>query len=199
MIGAFKVTTETSSAANVRRIEAVTSQVALEELRRHDRLLSETARILRTSPDAVPGLAADREKQRRELEKRSQQAAPVDDGADDVVDLDGVKAVFEIKTLDNPKALPDLADRIKNRLGDPAVVVLGDDGRRARQPPCGGDARRHRARREGRRDRQGGGAGRRRRWRRPGQHGPGGRSRSGEASGGAVHGTRGGPSRALGI
>src|SRR3954451_15752671 len=127
VIGAFKVTTETSSAANVRRIEAITSQAALDELRRHDRVLAEAARVLRTSPEQVAEIAAEREAKRRELEKRSQQAAPVDTSFE-TVDIDGVKAAFEIKQVDNPKALPDLADRIKNQLGDPAVVVLGAPG-----------------------------------------------------------------------
>ena len=132
VIGAFKITTETSSAANVRRIEAVTSRVAIEDLRRSDRLLTEAARVLRTSPESVPDVAADRERQRRELEKRGA-AAPVDDrlDADKVVELDGVKVLLDLKQVDNPKALPDLADRLKNQLGDPAVVVLGArvDGR----------------------------------------------------------------------
>jgi alanyl-tRNA synthetase len=129
VIGAFKVTTETSSAANVRRIEAVTSQVALDELRRNDRVLSEAAKVLRTSPESVAEVAADREQRRRELEKRSQ-AAPVDEklDADAVVDLDGVRVLLDIKQVDDPKALPDLADRLKNQLGDPAVVVLGAPG-----------------------------------------------------------------------
>jgi alanyl-tRNA synthetase len=128
VIGAFKITTETSSAANVRRIEAITSEAAIGELRRHDRVLAEAARVLRTSPDQVADVAADRERKRRELEKRS--AAPVDDrlDADAVVELDGVRALFQIKQVDDPKALPDLADRLKNQLGDPAVVVLGAPG-----------------------------------------------------------------------
>ncbi len=128
VIGAFKITTETSSAANVRRIEAVTSQVALEELRRHDRVLAEAAKVLRTTPDQVAEIAADRERKRRELEKRSQQAAPADDSFDVAAEVDGVKLVLEVKQLDDPKALPDLADRIKNRIGDPAVVVIGVPG-----------------------------------------------------------------------
>jgi alanyl-tRNA synthetase len=126
VIGALKITTETSSAANVRRIEAITSEAAINELRKHDRVLSEAARVLRTSPEQVADIAADRERKRRELEKRS--AAPVDDRVEEVFELDGVKAVFEIKQVDSPKALPDLADRIKNRLGDPSVVVLGAPG-----------------------------------------------------------------------
>jgi alanyl-tRNA synthetase len=128
VIGAFKITTETSSAANVRRIEAITSQVALEELRRNDRVLAEAAHVLRTAPHQVAEIAADRERKRRELEKASQQAAPADDSFEVAAEVDGVKLVLEVKELDNPKALPDLADRIKNRVGDPAVVVLGVPG-----------------------------------------------------------------------
>jgi alanyl-tRNA synthetase len=130
VIGAFKITTETSSAANVRRIEAVTSAVALEHLRKHDRVLAEAARALRTMPDQVADVAAERERQRRELEKQSQRAAPLDDRVDPdaVLELDGVRVLLDIKQVSNPKALPDLADRIKNQLGDPAVVVLGAPG-----------------------------------------------------------------------
>ena len=53
---------------------------------------------------------------------------PTDDSFDVAAELDGVKVVLEVKQLDNPKALPDMADRIKNRVGDPAVVVLGVPG-----------------------------------------------------------------------
>ena len=39
-----------------------------------------------------------------------------------------MKAVFEIRDVPNPKALPDLADKLRGQLGDPAVVVLGAPG-----------------------------------------------------------------------
>jgi alanyl-tRNA synthetase len=128
-IGVFKVTHESSSAANVRRIEAVTGPVAIHLLREHDRVLADAAHALRTAPDQVAEVAARRERERRELEKQAA-AGPVvaDDAPDEVVELDGVKLVVGVKTVPNPKALPDLADRIKNRLGDPAVVVLGASG-----------------------------------------------------------------------
>jgi alanyl-tRNA synthetase len=131
-IGVFKITQETSSAANVRRIEAVTGPVAVRLLRKHDRVLHDAAVALRTQPDAVAEVAADRERKRRELEKQLRSGggavaeAKLSDDA--IVTIDGVRAVFEIREVADPKALPDLADRLKNQLGDPAVVVLGAPG-----------------------------------------------------------------------
>jgi len=127
-IGAFKITTETSSAANVRRIEAVTGPVAIGTLRRHDRLLHDAAVALRTAPENVADVAAAREAERRALLKGAKTATAVDDKVSEIVELDGVRAAFELRDLDDPKALPDLADRMKNQLGDPGVVVLGAGG-----------------------------------------------------------------------
>jgi alanyl-tRNA synthetase len=127
-IGVFKLTSESSSAANVRRIEAVTGPVAVDLLRRHDRYLQEAAALLRTLPDGVPTAVAEREAKRRELER--QPAVPVDASLDRaaIIDIDGVQVFLEVKEVANPKLLPDLADRLKNQLRDPAVVVLGSRG-----------------------------------------------------------------------
>src|SRR5205807_8864954 len=65
-IGAFHILSETSSAANVRRIEAVTGPASVELLRERARLLSEVAAELRTSsqnaPNAVRTLAHERKR-----------------------------------------------------------------------------------------------------------------------------------------
>ena len=53
-IGVLHVLSETSSAANVRRIEALTGPEAVRMMRRHDRALEQTARTLRVQPDGVP-------------------------------------------------------------------------------------------------------------------------------------------------
>src|SRR4051794_7452887 len=128
-IGVFKITQETSSAANVRRIEAITGPVGVEQLRRHERVLQEAAVALRSQPDAVAEAAAAAVAKRREVEKQlAAGVSAVDDKVGDVVEIDGVKAVFEIRDVPSPKALPDLADRLKGQLGDPAVVVLGAGG-----------------------------------------------------------------------
>jgi alanyl-tRNA synthetase len=128
-IGVFKITQETSSAANVRRIEAITGPLGIELLRKHDRELTEAAVALRTQPDTVAEAAQGAMAKRRELEKQLKAGVTAQaDESFDVIEIDGIRAVFEIKDVPNPKALPDLADRFKNRLGDPAVVVLGAPG-----------------------------------------------------------------------
>jgi alanyl-tRNA synthetase len=127
-IGVFRITQETSSAANVRRIEAVTGPLGIELLRKHDRELTEAAVVLRTQPDSVAEVAAAAVRKRRELEKQLEKGATVEAKPSEVIEIDGIRAVFEIREVPNPKALPDLADRLKNELGDPAVVVIGAPG-----------------------------------------------------------------------
>src|SRR5215212_9602000 len=126
-IGLFKVTTETSSAANVRRIEAVTGPVGVHLLREHDRALGDAAALLRTTPESVAGAVADREARRRELEKqlKSGASAQVSVSADGAEDIDGARVLVAQADFDDPKAMPDAADRLRGQLGDPSVVVLG--------------------------------------------------------------------------
>ena len=52
-VGLFRVLGESSSAANVRRIEAITGPEAVALMRRHDVLLREVASRLRTRPEQV--------------------------------------------------------------------------------------------------------------------------------------------------
>ncbi|RKQ86904.1 alanyl-tRNA synthetase [Solirubrobacter pauli] len=128
-IGVFKITQETSSAANVRRIEAITGPLGVELLRRHDRELTAAAVALRTQPDTVAEAAETAVRKRREAEKALEKGAgAADTSVGEVVEIGGVKAVFEIREVPNPKALPDLADKLRGQLGDPAVVVLGAPG-----------------------------------------------------------------------
>jgi alanyl-tRNA synthetase len=127
-IGLFKVTAETSSAANVRRIEAVTGPVAVGLLRHHDHVLSEAAGLLRTTPDNVAAAIADREAKRRELEKQRKSTQDVTVSPDLAIDIEGVRVIVEAKRFDNPKQMPEIADKLRGQLGDPSVIVLGSPG-----------------------------------------------------------------------
>jgi alanyl-tRNA synthetase len=126
-IGTFRILSESSSAANVRRIEAVTGPVAVELLRRHDGLLRTTAALLRGQPEDVPDRVMELRKQVKELEKQVKEGAPAAASVDPsmAVDVAGTKVLVTTAEGTDPKSLPDLADRLKNQLGDAAVVVLG--------------------------------------------------------------------------
>jgi alanyl-tRNA synthetase len=126
-IGLFKITTETSSAANVRRIEAVTGPFGVQLLREHDRVLGEAAAVLRTTPENVAAAVAEREAKRRELEKqlKSGATAQVSVSADGAEEIGGARVLVAQADFQDSKAMPDAADRLRGQLGDPSVVVLG--------------------------------------------------------------------------
>jgi alanyl-tRNA synthetase len=138
-IGPFRIVAETSSAANVRRIEALTGPAATELLRAHDRVLGEVAQTLRTRPEQVAELVKTREQERRDLEKKlkSGTGGSGGDGAFDidqltarVVDVAGAAVLAAVVELPDAKALLDVADRLKGKLQGAAIVLgTGVDGR----------------------------------------------------------------------
>jgi alanyl-tRNA synthetase len=128
-IGVLKITQETSSAANVRRIEAVTGPEAVHLLLRHDRLLTETAAALRTTHDKAAEAADALIAKRKELEKQLRDSAAGNEiNADGAFEVAGVKVLVEQVDAPDPKALPDMADRLRGQLGEVSVVVLGAAG-----------------------------------------------------------------------
>jgi alanyl-tRNA synthetase len=135
-IGVLKITSETSSAANVRRIEAITGPVAVELLRDRDRWLQEISATLRTPPEGTPAAVRAREQERKRLEKASK-SAPSQAGQLDVAELaeraeliDGATVLTAVVEVPDAKALLDVLDRVKGKLPD-AAIVLGTaaDGR----------------------------------------------------------------------
>jgi alanyl-tRNA synthetase len=130
-IGLFKVVSETSSAANVRRIEAITGPAAIELMRRHDDALGRAARALRVPPDGVPGEVVELRERVRELEGELRQGAARDSIdfeqlASDAVERDGARLLVATVEVGG-KELMEAADRLKNVLGD-AAIVLGSAG-----------------------------------------------------------------------
>ncbi len=131
-IGVFKILGETSSAANVRRIEAVTGPVAVELLRGHDRVLGELSSGLRVPPERVPASVQALRARVKELEQAARRGTG--NGAVDIDELaaaaqthDGVAALAAAVPGADGKTLLELVDRLKSRLGD-AAIVLGSSG-----------------------------------------------------------------------
>jgi len=125
-IGAFVVTHETSSAANVRRIEALTGPAAIARLRHHDDLLMVAADALRTQPEGVVEAIADLQRERKELLKGKPSAAAVDPNALLAAATQAHDASLLITTVPNSdvNALLALVDQVKGRL-DKGAIVLG--------------------------------------------------------------------------
>jgi alanyl-tRNA synthetase len=133
-LGLFRILVETSSAANVRRIEAITGPEAVAFFRAHDRELTRAADVLRVPTERVADSVTELRSQVRELERAARQAAPSAQAAVDFDQLvasasqaDGVSVLTAAVPAGNGDALVQLVDRLKGRLGD-AAIVLGAAG-----------------------------------------------------------------------
>lgn len=134
-IGFFKICSETGVAAGVRRIEAVAGQACVDWLAQRETALLNTASLLKTAPDKtfekVQQLLDKSKLLEKELEKlKGKLASSAGDALlAQAVDVDGIK-VLAVKLDDvDPKALRDLADQLRNKLGRCAIVlsVVADD------------------------------------------------------------------------
>jgi len=134
-IGLLRITTETSSAANVRRIEAITGPEAIAFVRARDRELEAAAQQLRVPGERVAASIGELRDRVRELERDARRAAS-DGGAVDLDALaagarqaDGARILAAAVDVADGDALLALADRLKGRLGDAAIVLgrAGDD------------------------------------------------------------------------
>jgi alanyl-tRNA synthetase len=133
-VGIFKLTSEGSSAANVRRVEAITGPAAIDWFREREAQLREAGELLGNPQDPVAAArrAAEQLKQASagaEKAQREQLGGAADVLADRAEELPGggraVVATVDESLQANPKQLLDLANRIQSKVGQPAAVVLG--------------------------------------------------------------------------
>ena len=129
-IGLFKIVSEGGVAAGVRRIEAVTGELALAYLNGAEEQLKEAAQLVKGSRENVLDKLSALLERNRQLEKELEQlkakaaSAAGDDLAGSAVEIKGAKVLSaRLDGLDG-KALLALVDQLKNKLGS-AVVLLG--------------------------------------------------------------------------
>jgi alanyl-tRNA synthetase len=129
-IGTFVIVQETSVAAGVRRIEAMTGRHALAYWQNQRETLSAAARRLKSLPEEVPEKVdrllahnKDLEKQLESL-KASLTAQKSADLLDRAEEIGGVKVLVSRVEATSPKALREMNDRFKERIPS-GVVVLG--------------------------------------------------------------------------
>src|SRR5215210_978375 len=131
-VGLFHITVETSSASNVRRVEAITGPRGVEAFRMRTDALREIADLLRVRErDALAAVRRLTERV-KELERRPRESArDLSEGlVGRAAEISGVRVVTEPVEIDDPKALLELSDQVKQKLGESAVVLgCAVDGR----------------------------------------------------------------------
>jgi alanyl-tRNA synthetase len=138
-VGIFKITAEGSSAANVRRVEAITGPAAIDWFREREAQLRAAGEALGNPQDPVAAArrAAERLKEasagaeKAQREQLGSEAETLTGSAAERMfgDAPGRLLVAEVKKdlQANPKQLLELANRLQSKLGDPSVVVLGGE------------------------------------------------------------------------
>ena len=129
-IGLFKIIGESSVAAGIRRIEALTGTGALEYIQNQEKTLRDTAALLRTAPQDLAGRVQRLLAQHKELEKEiervkaqalSQKFAPI---GQDIREINGLKVLSQQVNVDNAKDLRVMLDNLKDQIKS-GVIVLG--------------------------------------------------------------------------
>ena len=133
-IGCFKIISETGVAAGVRRIEAVTGNGAMEWLASREKALAIIAGLLKSAPEKAAEKVEQLLDKTRNLEKQLEklQAQLASSAGNDLVsqaiEVAGVKILAVKLDQVDPKALRDLADQLKNKLGSSALVLAAVEG-----------------------------------------------------------------------
>jgi alanyl-tRNA synthetase len=129
-IGVFKVSAEGSSAANVRRIEAITGPAAIDFFRERDAALGEVGALLGNAQDplAAARRAAERLKEAGAGAEQAQRQALGEEAkrlVGTAFELGGVNVVVAGTEVADQRALLDVANRIQSSLGGAVAQVLG--------------------------------------------------------------------------
>lgn len=129
-IGIFRISSESSIASGIRRIEAVTGRMAYKSLKNDEELISDTMSVLKTTKDNLVKTSEDLVLKIKNFEKEAVKsknknaAVNVDDMISSAADIDGVKIICgRVENVDIP-ALRNMTDDIKRKAGA-SVVVLG--------------------------------------------------------------------------
>jgi alanyl-tRNA synthetase len=129
-VGIFKIAAEGSSAANVRRIEALTGPAAIDWFRRSEEHLREVGELLGSPQDPLSGARRAAE-QLREAGEGAKQVAKqmLGDEAERLVGVAAavgdVKVVAAAAPIADQKQLLELANRVQSKLGGESAIALG--------------------------------------------------------------------------
>ena len=134
-IGCFKILSESSVAAGIRRIEATTAFGVLDLLDDRTEILAKTAVALKANnlkdaPARAEALAAELKETAKQLEilKAQMAAAKIDGLFEDAADVDGVRIVSAYLTGTGADTLRDMVDKVRDKAPNAVTVLIGSDG-----------------------------------------------------------------------
>jgi alanyl-tRNA synthetase len=129
-VGIFKISSEGSSAANVRRVEAITGPAAIDFFREREGELRQAGELLGNPQDPLSGARRAAE-QLREAGAGAEQAQRQLAGEEAkrlvaaATEVGGVKIVVAASELPGQKELLEVANRVQSTLGGATALVLG--------------------------------------------------------------------------
>jgi len=129
-INLFRITSESSVAAGIRRIEAVTNVAAYQTFQQERSLLSQVATRIKADTHNVLDRAGSLTEERADLERRvrqlSQKLAQLRAGeiVDEAVDIAGVKVIAEKIDVESRDQMLAYADKLREKMKD-GIVLLG--------------------------------------------------------------------------
>jgi alanyl-tRNA synthetase len=134
-VGIFKIASEGSSAANVRRIEALTGPAAIDWYRGREQRLREVGELLGSPQDPLSGArrAAERLRDAGEGAKQAEKRLLADEAerlAGEATQAGEIQVVAGRAAPIDQRQLLELANRVQSKLGGESAVVLGGAGGR---------------------------------------------------------------------
>jgi len=128
-IGFFVITSESSIASGVRRIEAITGPAAVAYAQENRRNLAKASHLLNTNEHDLPEKISALLEERRKLEKQlaEAQSARLSEGLDSIIasarELNGISVItHQGENLDSEQ-LKDLADKIRNKASNTVALL----------------------------------------------------------------------------
>ncbi|MFQ1014410.1 alanine--tRNA ligase [Avibacterium paragallinarum] len=127
-IGLFKIISESAIAAGIRRIEAVTGEVAIDWLNQQMTILTQSADLLKSDAnslaDKIQQLQDKAKKAEKELQQLKEKAAMQagSDLAKSAVEINGISVVLQQLDGMETKSLRVMVDDLKNQLGSAIIA-----------------------------------------------------------------------------
>ncbi|MBI5682611.1 MAG: alanine--tRNA ligase [Deltaproteobacteria bacterium] len=135
-IGLFKIISESSIAAGIRRIEAVTGEEAERCIHAQEDIIAEAASVLKTTSkeliDRINKLIQTQKQIEKDMERlKAKGEITADEMLDKVKTISNIKVFASRVAVEKTDELKEIADRIRQKLGSGIVAIGGENDGRA--------------------------------------------------------------------